>query len=172
MGLLKAIRRMTTKVDDPRDSEYALLRSLSECYQFLESFNVDPDRPLRFYRPKEYGAAGAKALCRRFYFDYDRDWFFGSKYAKKTTLHIIPDGNRELYLRDLIARTDRACRTHGDRLFMIAFDSPIEGEMLYSESFYWEFDEKENAIILFGEFLTKDEIALSRIPKARDFLEF
>jgi hypothetical protein len=86
-------------------------------------------------------------------------------------LHITAEGDGELYLQDLRDALDDAEQQYGDKVFMIAFDSPIEGETFYSNQYRFEFDEDENAIILFGKFQTQDVIDLFR-PKTGAFIWF
>jgi hypothetical protein len=72
MGFFSAVRRLATDVSDPRDDS-GCRKIISTFYRdYLDTFNVDPDRPLYFYRPKEYEMAGWEALCGTFYFTYER----------------------------------------------------------------------------------------------------
>ena len=170
-GFFSAVKRLATDVSDPRDEGNVCPNIIGDCYDYLDSFNVDPNRPLYFYRPKEYGIAGGEALCNTFYFEYSRNPFMVSRSEKTRILRVCSEGNEQLYLRDFLSEIDNAYHQYGNELFKIAFESPIEGEIFYSESFRWEFDEEENAIILFGEFRTEDVIDLFK-PKTGAFIWF
>ena len=170
MGFFSAVRRLATDVSDPRDDS-GCLKIISAFYDYLDTFNVDPDRPLYFYRPKEYEMAGWEALCGTFYFAYERDPTGVSFLEKRLILHITTEGDGELYLQDLLDALDDAYQQYGNTNFIIAFDSPIEGETFYSEKYRFEFDEDENAIVLFGKFRTQDVIDLFK-PKTGAFAWF